>query len=127
MTCVYWEDKNTEEGQTMRWSIDGCWVSFSHENYTICSCSHLSTFALILQISEVNICASTFHIPSAKFWLGSGAGRYSEIGKITVRRRGTLKLSKYFSSFIRLEGTLRVMGLIQKQRDFLQHFYHKLH
>lgn len=96
MTCVYWEDKNTEEGQTMRWSVDGCWVSFSHENYTVCSCSHLSTFALILQISEVNNCASTFHIPSAnhslgwtltlfavlaKLRLGRGAGRYSEIGR----------------------------------------------
>lgn len=95
VTCVYWEDKTTEEGQSMRWSVDGCWVSFSHENYTVCSCSHLSTFALILQISDVSISASIFHIPSANhslgqtftlfsvlatLWSGTGAGRYSEIG-----------------------------------------------
>ena len=64
VTCVYWEDKskNKEEGQideggnngeTKRWSVDGCWVAYSDENYTVCSCSHLSTFALIMQIGEV--------------------------------------------------------------------------
>ncbi|XP_036944522.1 adhesion G protein-coupled receptor E2-like [Acanthopagrus latus] len=63
VTCVYWEDKskNKEEGQideggdngeTKRWSVDGCWVAYSDENYTVCSCSHLSTFALIMQIGE---------------------------------------------------------------------------
>ncbi|CAG04105.1 unnamed protein product, partial [Tetraodon nigroviridis] len=35
------------------WSTKGCWISFAHENYTVCSCSHLSTFALIMQIAEV--------------------------------------------------------------------------
>lgn len=69
VTCVYWEDKNKkkEEGQEdmggkkqelMRWSVEGCWVAYSHENYTVCSCSHLSTFALIMQIAEV----SDFHV-----------------------------------------------------------------
>ncbi|XP_076608343.1 adhesion G protein-coupled receptor E3-like [Chaetodon auriga] len=57
VTCVYWVDKskNKEEGQTdvaMSWSVDGCWVAYSDENYTVCSCSHLSTFALIMQIGE---------------------------------------------------------------------------
>uniref|UniRef100_H3D510 Adhesion G protein-coupled receptor E10 n=1 Tax=Tetraodon nigroviridis TaxID=99883 RepID=H3D510_TETNG len=57
VTCVYWED-NKEEGEggqshgEMRWSTKGCWISFAHENYTVCSCSHLSTFALIMQIAE---------------------------------------------------------------------------
>ncbi|KAM6913364.1 adhesion G protein-coupled receptor E3-like [Lycodopsis pacificus] len=54
VTCVYWEDK-TEEGKktkTMRWSTEGCWVAYTNENYTVCSCSHLSTFALIMQIGE---------------------------------------------------------------------------
>uniref|UniRef100_A0A3Q1GAU6 Uncharacterized protein n=1 Tax=Acanthochromis polyacanthus TaxID=80966 RepID=A0A3Q1GAU6_9TELE len=37
----------------MRWSVEGCGVVFTNENYTVCSCSHLSTFALILQIAEV--------------------------------------------------------------------------
>uniref|UniRef100_A0A3Q1ATY9 Adhesion G protein-coupled receptor E8 n=1 Tax=Amphiprion ocellaris TaxID=80972 RepID=A0A3Q1ATY9_AMPOC len=36
----------------MRWSVEGCGVAFTNENYTVCSCSHLSTFALILQIAE---------------------------------------------------------------------------
>lgn len=58
MTCVYWEDHReaSEGGQShseMHWSTEGCWISFAHENYTVCSCSHLSTFALIMQIAEV--------------------------------------------------------------------------
>ncbi|XP_049417587.1 adhesion G protein-coupled receptor E1-like [Epinephelus fuscoguttatus] len=63
VTCVFWEDKskNEEEEQeddgekeeeTMGWSVEGCWVAYSDENYTVCSCSHLSTFALIMQIGE---------------------------------------------------------------------------
>ncbi|KAG8007058.1 Adhesion G protein-coupled receptor E1, partial [Nibea albiflora] len=61
VTCVYWEDKSKEkeqngkggeEGEAMRWSIEGCWVAYTDENYTVCSCSHLSTFALIMQIGE---------------------------------------------------------------------------
>ncbi|XP_028311435.1 adhesion G protein-coupled receptor E2-like [Gouania willdenowi] len=59
MTCVYWENKTEkveagEEGETtsMRWSVDGCWVAHTNENFTVCSCSHLSTFALILQIGK---------------------------------------------------------------------------
>uniref|UniRef100_A0A3P8XEQ1 Adhesion G protein-coupled receptor E8 n=1 Tax=Esox lucius TaxID=8010 RepID=A0A3P8XEQ1_ESOLU len=43
MTCVYWDDNGTDEGN-QSWSVDGCWVSYSDENYTVCSCSHLSTF-----------------------------------------------------------------------------------
>uniref|UniRef100_A0A671X099 Adhesion G protein-coupled receptor E8 n=1 Tax=Sparus aurata TaxID=8175 RepID=A0A671X099_SPAAU len=45
VTCVYWEEKK-------HWSVEGCWVAYSDENYTVCSCSHLSTFALIMQIGE---------------------------------------------------------------------------
>ncbi|KAK9534930.1 hypothetical protein VZT92_007344 [Zoarces viviparus] len=60
VTCVYWEDKTEGEGsetggkktKTMRWSEEGCWVAYTNENYTVCSCSHLSTFALIMQIGE---------------------------------------------------------------------------
>lgn len=47
VTCVYWEDN------AMQWSVNGCWITYSDENYTVCSCSHLSTFALIMQIGEV--------------------------------------------------------------------------
>ena len=63
MTCVYWEGKDQtavkvdasadKEAEASRWSVNGCWVAYSDENYTICSCSHLSTFALILQIGDV--------------------------------------------------------------------------
>ncbi|XP_026208819.1 LOW QUALITY PROTEIN: adhesion G protein-coupled receptor E2-like [Anabas testudineus] len=58
VTCVYWEDSTGTDGSNtggqgdMRWSVTGCWASFTNENYTVCSCSHLSTFALILQIAE---------------------------------------------------------------------------
>ncbi|XP_026180307.1 adhesion G protein-coupled receptor E1-like, partial [Mastacembelus armatus] len=63
VTCVYWENKNkntdpaavTGAGQAknnMHWSVEGCWIAYSDENYTVCSCSHLSTFALIMQIGE---------------------------------------------------------------------------
>ncbi|XP_031158308.2 adhesion G protein-coupled receptor E1-like [Sander lucioperca] len=50
VTCVYWKEQSKEEA--MQWSVEGCWVAFSDENYTVCSCSHLSTFALIMQIGE---------------------------------------------------------------------------
>ncbi|XP_047199826.1 adhesion G protein-coupled receptor E1 [Hippoglossus stenolepis] len=51
VTCVYWEDK-TQERRSVQWSVEGCSVAYTNENYTVCSCSHLSTFALILQIAE---------------------------------------------------------------------------
>ncbi|XP_034538255.1 adhesion G protein-coupled receptor E3-like [Notolabrus celidotus] len=62
MTCVYWEDKTEDTGgreggensKMMRWSVEGCHVSYTNENFTVCSCSHLSTFALIMQIGEVS-------------------------------------------------------------------------
>uniref|UniRef100_A0A3B5A8C3 Uncharacterized protein n=1 Tax=Stegastes partitus TaxID=144197 RepID=A0A3B5A8C3_9TELE len=54
VTCVYWEDKSLGAAakKIRRWSVEGCGVAFTNENYTVCSCSHLSTFALILQIAE---------------------------------------------------------------------------
>ncbi|KAK0147752.1 Adhesion G protein-coupled receptor E1 [Merluccius polli] len=61
VTCVYWEGKEQTAGkfgaaaseeEASHWSVEGCWVAYSNENYTICSCSHLSTFALILQIGD---------------------------------------------------------------------------
>uniref|UniRef100_A0A8C5EU39 Adhesion G protein-coupled receptor E8 n=1 Tax=Gouania willdenowi TaxID=441366 RepID=A0A8C5EU39_GOUWI len=57
-TCVFWEDKRTniteneKPGDIIHWSEEGCWLSYSDENHTVCSCSHLSTFALIMQIGE---------------------------------------------------------------------------
>uniref|UniRef100_W5MV36 Uncharacterized protein n=1 Tax=Lepisosteus oculatus TaxID=7918 RepID=W5MV36_LEPOC len=48
MTCVYWKDA----GEKQFWSVEGCMAKYSNENYTICSCTHLSTFALIMQLGN---------------------------------------------------------------------------
>ncbi|XP_052445116.1 adhesion G protein-coupled receptor E3-like [Carassius gibelio] len=41
LSCVYW---NISE-----WIVDGCSVLETNSSYTVCSCDHLSTFALIMQ------------------------------------------------------------------------------
>ncbi|XP_049325694.1 adhesion G protein-coupled receptor E3-like [Astyanax mexicanus] len=41
LSCVYW--KNTE------WVVDGCSLVQTNSTHTVCSCVHLSTFALIMQ------------------------------------------------------------------------------
>uniref|UniRef100_A0A9J8D7S7 Uncharacterized protein n=1 Tax=Cyprinus carpio carpio TaxID=630221 RepID=A0A9J8D7S7_CYPCA len=43
LSCVYW---NISE-----WIVDGCSVLKTNSSYTVCSCVHLSTFALIMQTS----------------------------------------------------------------------------
>ncbi|XP_052401322.1 uncharacterized protein LOC127948716 isoform X4 [Carassius gibelio] len=43
LSCVYW---NISE-----WIVDGCSVLKTNSSYTVCSCDHLSTFALIMQTS----------------------------------------------------------------------------
>uniref|UniRef100_A0A8C6T8G9 Uncharacterized protein n=1 Tax=Neogobius melanostomus TaxID=47308 RepID=A0A8C6T8G9_9GOBI len=55
VTCVYWKVERDYNGKVTftGWSTDGCTMTFSNENYTKCSCYHLSTFALIMkQASE---------------------------------------------------------------------------
>ncbi|CAM4464797.1 unnamed protein product [Leuciscus chuanchicus] len=44
LSCVYW---NISE-----WIVDGCSVLETNSSYTVCSCVHLSTFALIKQTSR---------------------------------------------------------------------------
>nr|XP_021333738.1 adhesion G protein-coupled receptor E3-like [Danio rerio] len=44
LSCVYW---NISE-----WIVDGCSVLNSNSSHTVCSCVHLSTFALIMQTSS---------------------------------------------------------------------------
>ncbi|KAL1281675.1 hypothetical protein QQF64_000478 [Cirrhinus molitorella] len=44
LSCVYW---NISE-----WIVDGCSVLETNSSYTVCSCDHLSTFALIMQTSS---------------------------------------------------------------------------
>ncbi|XP_072561322.1 adhesion G protein-coupled receptor E3-like [Paramormyrops kingsleyae] len=49
LTCVYWEDR----GGVQQWSTEGCVTLSSVSSHTACSCSHLSTFAVILQTGQV--------------------------------------------------------------------------
>lgn len=51
LTCVYWEDR----GGMQQWSTEGCVTLSSVRNHTACSCSHLSTFAVILQTGKVQV------------------------------------------------------------------------
>ncbi|XP_073670686.1 adhesion G protein-coupled receptor E3-like [Paramisgurnus dabryanus] len=44
LSCVYW---NISE-----WIVDGCSVVQTNSSFTVCSCVHLSTFALIMQTSR---------------------------------------------------------------------------
>ncbi|XP_036393771.1 adhesion G protein-coupled receptor E2-like [Megalops cyprinoides] len=41
LTCVYWNHNG--------WIVDGCKLTETNSNYTVCTCNHLSTFALIMQ------------------------------------------------------------------------------
>ncbi|XP_058863912.1 adhesion G protein-coupled receptor E1-like [Acipenser ruthenus] len=45
MTCVYWKPIKT-------WSPEGCKQIQTNETHTVCSCTHLSTFALIMEIEK---------------------------------------------------------------------------
>ncbi|XP_070961607.1 adhesion G protein-coupled receptor E3-like [Oncorhynchus clarkii lewisi] len=46
-TCVYW----SEDGEGA-WSIQGCASVMSNSTHTVCSCTHLSSFALLRGIQE---------------------------------------------------------------------------
>ncbi|XP_063065918.1 adhesion G protein-coupled receptor E3-like [Engraulis encrasicolus] len=46
LSCVYWEEGEGE------WSDEDCSVTESNSTHTICSCTHLSTFSLILHAEE---------------------------------------------------------------------------
>ncbi|XP_052401352.1 adhesion G protein-coupled receptor E3-like [Carassius gibelio] len=43
LSCVYWN--------ISKWIVDGCSVLKTNSSYTVCSCDHLSTFALV-QVSR---------------------------------------------------------------------------
>ncbi|XP_062388684.1 adhesion G protein-coupled receptor E3-like [Sardina pilchardus] len=44
LSCVYWN--------VSAWIEDGCHVSESNSTHTVCSCLHLSTFALIMTVDQ---------------------------------------------------------------------------
>ncbi|XP_072513779.1 adhesion G protein-coupled receptor E3-like isoform X2 [Salminus brasiliensis] len=41
LSCVYWKEKE--------WVVDGCTYTKVNSSHAVCSCTHLSTFALIMQ------------------------------------------------------------------------------
>ncbi|KAE8283307.1 CD97 antigen Precursor [Larimichthys crocea] len=47
-TCVFWD--SSEEGT---WSARGCSVVESNTDYTVCSCNHLSSFAVLMALHEI--------------------------------------------------------------------------
>ncbi|XP_072225593.1 adhesion G protein-coupled receptor E5 [Leuresthes tenuis] len=48
-TCVFWD--SSEEGGA--WSPHGCSVVHSNLEYTVCSCNHLSSFAVLMALYEI--------------------------------------------------------------------------
>ncbi|XP_039680800.1 adhesion G protein-coupled receptor E5 isoform X2 [Perca fluviatilis] len=48
-TCVFWD--SSENGGS--WSARGCSVVESSPNYTMCSCNHLSSFAVLMALYEI--------------------------------------------------------------------------
>ncbi|XP_041656806.1 adhesion G-protein coupled receptor G2 [Cheilinus undulatus] len=49
-TCVFWDfTLNDESGG---WNQDGCSVQQSDDNETVCACSHLTNFAILLDLSR---------------------------------------------------------------------------
>ncbi|XP_038050445.1 adhesion G-protein coupled receptor D1-like isoform X2 [Patiria miniata] len=54
--CCFWKFQNSSEGGL--WSTDGCVVNESSSNATTCHCSHLTNFAVLLQLKETVIPAA---------------------------------------------------------------------
>ncbi|XP_070704552.1 adhesion G protein-coupled receptor E5 [Pempheris klunzingeri] len=61
-TCVFW-DSSIDEGT---WSARGCSVVESNPEYTVCSCSHLSSFAVLMSLYEIE---NTFELQLIT-WVG---------------------------------------------------------
>ncbi|XP_016309330.1 adhesion G-protein coupled receptor G2-like [Sinocyclocheilus anshuiensis] len=49
-SCVFWDFH--QNGGLGGWNRNGCYVKNSTENETICSCNHLTSFAVLLDISQ---------------------------------------------------------------------------
>ncbi|XP_043955597.1 adhesion G protein-coupled receptor E5 isoform X3 [Gambusia affinis] len=61
-TCVFWDSSKDGGG----WSDRGCSLAESNPNYTVCSCNHLSSFAVLLALYEIE---STFELLLIS-WIG---------------------------------------------------------
>ncbi|XP_058863006.1 adhesion G protein-coupled receptor E3-like isoform X1 [Acipenser ruthenus] len=46
--CVYWK----YEGKESSWSTEGCTMLHSNQTHTVCSCDHLSSFAVLMALDE---------------------------------------------------------------------------
>ncbi|KAK6468768.1 adhesion G protein-coupled receptor E3-like [Huso huso] len=46
--CVYWK----YEGKESSWSTEGCTKLHSNQTHTVCSCDHLSSFAVLMALDE---------------------------------------------------------------------------
>ncbi|KAJ8345314.1 hypothetical protein SKAU_G00295070 [Synaphobranchus kaupii] len=60
--CVYWDSASSGGA----WSRQGCSVVRSNESYTECNCSHLSSFAVLMALYEIE---DTFHLEVIT-WVG---------------------------------------------------------
>ena len=49
-TCVYWDSGAADGGS---WSATGCDTLHSGANYTLCSCRHLSSFAVLMALRDI--------------------------------------------------------------------------
>ncbi|KAL0993234.1 hypothetical protein UPYG_G00105000 [Umbra pygmaea] len=48
-TCVYWDSETTDGA----WSKRGCFLVQSNATHTVCSCKHLSSFAVLLALYDM--------------------------------------------------------------------------
>ncbi|XP_076353780.1 latrophilin Cirl-like isoform X2 [Tachypleus tridentatus] len=63
--CVFWEFNNR------LWSGEGCWVSLTNKTHTVCSCNHLTNFALLMEVSATEN-QVTQEVSKLAVWIGCG-------------------------------------------------------
>ncbi|KAM6430221.1 adhesion G-protein coupled receptor G5 isoform 1-T3 [Liasis olivaceus] len=54
LTCVFWVE-GTGEDNLGEWRPEGCETSISQEGVVLCKCSHLTYFAVLLQLSSASL------------------------------------------------------------------------
>lgn len=50
-TCAYWSERDT-------WSPDGCFQESSNITHTVCKCYHLSSFAVLMALTPIEVSKS---------------------------------------------------------------------
>lgn len=43
------------------WSDEGCWVQASNMSHTVCACTHLTNFAVIMEVADVKVSVIIFN------------------------------------------------------------------